>query len=138
ALQSPGAAATGGFDDLDPDAFDVPLHRGVHTAIVAAGGAGAGVGNEAAWVADVIDGVPTDVASFVRELSVAEVPVNADRLDAYVRGIVTELRRMGLTRRISALKGRIRATPASDPESSALWSEVYALEEARHRLVAVE
>ncbi|WP_454295168.1 DNA primase [Salana multivorans] len=137
-LQIPTAAAAAGFDDLDADAFDVPLHRAVHTAIVAAGGASAGSGAEAAWVRDIVDGVPTTVASFVRELSVAAIPQSESRLDSYVHGIVTQLQRMGLTRRISALKGQIRSKPPGDPGTSGLWSEVYALEEARHRLAAAD
>lgn len=133
ALQLPEHAAAAGFDTLAQDAFSAPVHQAVHLAIIAAGGVAGAANGAATWLGDVLEGVPDGVAPFVRELTVAPLPIDEDDAEGYARGVVTGLRRMGLTRQIAQLRAQLnRSGPADDARD--LLAKLNELESQRHRL----
>ncbi|WP_108717642.1 DNA primase [Miniimonas sp. S16] len=134
ALQAPTAAAGAGFDALAGDTFTLPVHRAVHDALRAAGGAAAGVDAPPRWLADVLEGAPEGIGAFVRELTVAPLPTTEDDVADYAAGVVLALRRLGITREIANLRGRAQAMEPSDPAQREAWTRIYQLEEERHRL----
>jgi DNA primase len=148
ALQFPAFAAPAGFDAVDPTVFQVPSHRSVHDAIRAAGGVAAparttvelgGTADahraaSARWVTEVLEGATETLAPLVREMTVAPIPAVESEMQSYTLGVVTALRRLGLTKRIGDLKSQALAMDSSDPGSGALWAQVYALEDERRRL----
>ncbi|GMA31001.1 DNA primase [Litorihabitans aurantiacus] len=148
ALQFPAFAAPAGFDALDAQTFQVPSHRAVHDALRAAGGVAAparttvelgGTADahraaSARWVTEVLEGATATLAPLVREMTVAPIPAVAGEMEGYTLGVVTALRRLGLTRRIGDLKSHALALDPGDPDSGAAWAQVYALEDERRRL----
>ncbi|PWD49513.1 DNA primase [Serinibacter arcticus] len=151
ALQLPGFAAPAGFDALDAQVFQVPSHRAVHDAIRAAGGvsiparttvelggtADAHRAASARWVTEVLEGATDALAPLVRQMTVAPIPAVETEMEGYTLGVVTALRRLGLTRQIGDLKSRALSLDATDPEAGPLWAQAYALEEERRRLAEV-
>ncbi|PFG19911.1 DNA primase [Serinibacter salmoneus] len=152
ALQFPAQSAAAGFDALDPLAFGTLTHRAIHDAIRAAGGVAAaspgpggpaqggsgqgGSGQSAtAWLTEVLAGLPEELGTLVREMTVATLPTEEANLDSYALGVIVGLRRLGLTRRIADLRARLnQSDPADDPR--ALLGELQTLEGERHRLAA--
>lgn len=133
ALQLPAAASAAGFDSLEPSNFRVSVHHAVYLAIVAAGGAAGADSAPTRWLADVVEGVPDDVAPFVRELTVTPLPTQEDEVEDYARGLVSSLRRMAYTQRIAEL--RMRLNRAEGDDARELLSELAELEAARHALL---
>lgn len=133
ALQLPAAASAAGFDSLTPSNFRVSVHHAVFLAIVAAGGAAGADSAPTRWLADVVEGVPDDVAPFVRELTVTPLPTQEDEAEDYARGLVSSLRRMAYTQRIAEL--RMRLNRAEGDDARELLSELAELEAARHALL---
>ncbi|ADG75061.1 DNA primase [Cellulomonas flavigena DSM 20109] len=132
------------FDDLPADACAAPAYRAVHEAVRAAGGIAVAVdiathGGEAAWVEAVIEAAAEPVRPLLTELSVAPLPEDRPTaLPAFVRGVVTRLVDVGLTRRVADVRGRLqRLGDDADPsEQRALLSELLDLEAQRRTLRA--
>ncbi|MFH5823476.1 DNA primase [Georgenia sp. AZ-5] len=151
-LQLPQHALAAGFDELAPDTFTVPSYRGVHDAIRAAGGTrayGAEVerftaergGGDAArhaaawWAEQVRENAVGPVAGVITELAVAPLPEDRpDALSGYARGVLVALIRMGLTREIADVKGRLQRTDPNDPGYAQIFAELMALENRRRSL----
>lgn len=150
-LQLPQHALGAGFDDLAPDTFTVPAYRGVHDAIRAAGGtraygerveqvAAAGGGDAARqaagwWAEEVRENAAGPVAGVLTELAVAPLPEDRpDALGGYAQGVLTALMRMGLTREIADVKGRLQRTDPGDPAYAATFGELMTLENRRRAL----
>lgn len=141
-LQLPGLVPPE-FDDLDPDGFSAPAYRAVHAAIRAAGGAAearrrvatggpaAGVG----WVEAVREEAAGPVEGLITRLAVAPLPEDRpDRLEGYVRGLVTALVEMEITRHIADLRGRLqRMDSVADPEGYRTLTVQLMTEENRRR-----
>lgn len=137
ALQFPVQSAAAGFDALDPVAFGTLTHRAIHDAIRAAGGVAAATPGQGAtaWLTEVLAGLPDDLGTLVREMTVATLPTEEANLDSYAHGVIVGLRRLGLTRRIADLRARLnQSDPADDPRE--LLGELQTLEGERHRLAA--
>ena len=148
ALQVPAFAAPAGFDALDSQVFQVPSHRAVHDAIRAAGGVsglartsaelgGSAEAHRAAsarWLAEVLEGATDALAPLVREMTLAPIPAVEAEMQGYTTGVVTALRKLGLTRRIGDLKAQAQTRDPADPVAADVWAQVYALEEERRRL----
>ncbi|UNX53519.1 DNA primase [Georgenia sp. TF02-10] len=151
-LQLPQHALGAGFDSLAPDTFTVPAYRGVHDAIRAAGGttaygqqverlAAQGSTGEAArraagwWAEQVRENAVGPVAGVLTELAVAPLPEDRpDALAGYARGVLAALLRMGLTRQIADVKGRLQRTEPTDPAYGDVFGELMALEAQRRSL----
>ena len=150
-LQLPQHALGAGFDDLAPDTFTVPAYRGVHDAIRAAGGtraygerveqlAAAGGGDAARqaagwWAEEVRENAAGPVAGVLTELAVAPLPEDRpDALGGYAQGVLTALMRMGLTREIADVKGRLQRTDPGDPAYAGTFGELMTLENRRRAL----
>ena len=151
-LQLPQHALGAGFDGLAPDTFTVPSFRGVHDAIRAAGGttaygqrveqlAAERSGGDAAqhaaawWAEQVRENAVGPVAGVITELAVAPLP--EDRLDAlagYAQGVLVALIRMGLTREIADVKGRLQRTDPGDPSYAQIFADLMVLENRRRSL----
>ena len=133
------------FDSLGADAFAVPAFRAVHEAIRAAGGvaaARAAAGGDAAavaWVERVSDEAGAAVRPLITELAVMPLPEDRPTaVETYVRGVVTALIDMGVTREIAAARGRLQRMDAErDAEAyGAAFAELIALEGRRRALRA--
>ncbi|EYR63475.1 DNA primase [Actinotalea ferrariae CF5-4] len=137
-LQQPAAVDAAAVDDLAPDAFTVPAFRAVHEAIRAAGGlTSAAGGSPAAWVERVHEEAALPVQPLVLELAVTPLPEDRpDAVDGYVRGVVTALVDLGITRRIADLRGRLqRMDPQGEAEAyQAAFADLIALESQRRAL----
>ena len=149
-LQLPGLASLAQMDELPSQTFTVPVHRRVHEAIRAAGGAASydkrvaelsanGVPLEKAeeaaagwYVERVIENADDVVGRAVAQLAVETLPESRpDRVERYVWGIAVALIRQGITRQIGDLRSRLQRTPPDDPQYSALFSRLIELEEQR-------
>ena len=149
-LQLPGLASLAQMDELPSQTFTVPVHRRVHEAIRAAGGAASydkrvaelsanGVPLEKAeeaaagwYVERVIENAEDVVGRAVAQLAVETLPESRpDRVERYVWGIAVSLIRQGITRQIGDLRSRLQRTPPDDPQYSALFSRLIELEEQR-------
>ena len=151
-LQLPQHALEAGFDDLDADTFVVPAHRAVHDVIRASGGVAAfgqilakaestGAGTAAvpqaaaAWAEQVREGAEGPVATLVTELAVAPLPQDrADELGGYAHGVLNALLRMGLTRQVAEVKGRLQRMDPTDASYNDAFGELVRLEERRRLL----
>jgi DNA primase len=138
AIQLPGEAARGRFDDLPEDAFTVPAHRAVHDAIRAAGGT-ASLGDvesrPARWADAVRDAAAEAVGGLVTELAVTPLPEDRPTaIGAYAHGILAAFHEMGLTRQIARERGRLERTDPADPAYRNLFEGLVALEERRRGL----
>jgi DNA primase len=134
ALQAPQLAGSW-VDALETPAFRSPAYIAVHTAIVAAGGAAAGL-SDRAWLDAVLAACPDDaVRSVVHELAVDPLPI--DVVDArYAQSVLARLLEIDASRRIVDLKARLeRIEPSTDPDSyQSLFADVLALEAYRRGL----
>lgn len=137
-LQQPAAVDAAAVDDLPVDAFTVPAFRAVHEAIRAAGGLGSAAGESpAAWVERVREEAGLPVQPLVLELAVTPLPEDRpDAVDGYVRGVVTALVDLGMTRQIADLRGRLqRMDPQREAEAyQAAFADLIALEGSRRAL----
>lgn len=150
-LQLPQHALGAGFDGLAPDTFTVPSYRGVHDAIRAAGGTTSygqmverlaaergrdAAGHAAAWWAEQVrENAEGPVAGVVTELAVAPLPEDRpDALAGYARGVLVALIRMGLTRQIGDVKGRLQRADPADPGYGQIFADLMALETQRRSL----
>ena len=137
-LQLPWYALPAQMDDLPSQTFTVPIHRRVHDAIRAAGGASAyarhyeqlvadgrehdrAVEESARWYLDAVAEAGDDaVARAVGQLAVEDLPeTRPDRMEHYVWGIAVSLIRQGITRQIGDLHSELQRTASS---SHASWS----------------
>jgi DNA primase len=134
ALQVPQLAGSW-VDALETPAFRSPAYIAVHTAIVAAGGAAAGL-TDRAWLDAVLTACPDDaVRAVVHELAVDPLPI--DEADTrYAQSVLARLLEIDASRRITDVKARLqRVEPASDPDTyQALFADVLALESYRRGL----
>jgi DNA primase len=133
---APGAAGAGTWvDALETEGFRSPAYIAVHRAIVAAGGAAAGL-EDRAWLDAVLAACPDDaVRAVVHELAVEPSPI--DEMDTrYAQSVVARLLEIDASRRITDLKARLqRIEPASEPDTyQALFADVLALEQYRRGL----
>ena len=151
-LQLPQHALEAGFDDLGADTFVVPAHRAVHDVIRAAGGlarfgelaeqlSASGAGTSAverataAWAEQVREAAEGPVGVLVTELAVAPLPQDrAEELGGYARGVLTALLRMGMTRQVAEVKGRLQRMDPNDPAYSEAFAELVRLEQRRRLL----
>src|SRR5450830_1441912 len=138
-LQHPGMVDAAVFDALPAEAFSVPALRAVHEAIRAAGGAGAvaEAGGENAWLERVREEAAGPVGGLVTELAVTPLPEDRpDALEDYVRGVVSGLVDLGLTRQVADARGRLqRMDPEKDADAyQAAFAELVALEGTRRAL----
>ncbi|MGE0819313.1 MAG: DNA primase [Candidatus Nanopelagicales bacterium] len=134
ALQAPQLAGTW-LDAVETEAFRAPAYIAVHQAVVAAGGAAAGL-EDRAWLDAVLAACPDDsVRAVVHELAVEPSPV--DEIDArYAQSVVARLLEIDASRRITDLKARLqRIEPSAEPDTyQALFADVLALEQYRRGL----
>ena len=138
-LQHPGMVDAAVFDALPAEAFSVPALRAVHEAIRAAGGAGAvaEAGGENAWLELVREEAACPVGVLVTELAVTPLPEDRpDALEDYVRGVVSGLVDLGLTRQVADARGRLqRMDHEKDADAyQAAFAELVALEGTRRAL----
>jgi len=134
ALQVPQVAGSW-VDALETEAFRSPAYAEVHRAIVAAGGAAAGL-SDRAWLDAVLAACPDDaVRAVVHELAVDPLPTDeADQ--RYAQSVTARLLEIDANRRIADLKARLqRVEPANDPDAyQSLFADVLALESYRRGL----
>jgi DNA primase len=133
-LQVPQVAGSWA-DALETPAFRSPAYIAAHEAVVAAGGAAAGL-TDREWLDAVLAACPDDaVRAVVHELAVDPLPT--DEADArYAQSVIARLLEIDAARRIADLKARLqRVEPASDPDTyQALFADVLALESYRRGL----
>jgi DNA primase len=134
ALQVPQVAGSW-VDALETEAFRSPAYAAVHRAVVAAGGAAAGL-SDRAWLDAVLAACPDDaVRAVVHELAVDPLPTDeADQ--RYAQSVIARLLEIDANRRIADLKARLqRVEPANDPDAyQSLFADVLALESYRRGL----
>ncbi|HLS62424.1 MAG TPA: DNA primase [Ruania sp.] len=151
-LQLPQHALEAGFDDLGADTFVVPAHRAVHDVIRAAGGlarfgelaeqlSATGAGSSAVeratatWAEQVREAADGPVSTLITELAVAPLPQDRpEELGGYARGVLIALLRMGMTRQVADVKGRLQRMDPEDPAYGEAFTELVRLEERRRLL----
>lgn len=149
-LQLPWHALRAQMDELPPQTFTVPIHRRVHEAIRAAGGAALygylaqelmsrGTDEELAsteaarrYISRVIEQSDEVVAGAVTQLSVEALPeTRPDRMERYVWGIAVSLIRQGITRQIGDVRSELQRTSPNDSRYAGLFARLMELEEQR-------
>jgi DNA primase len=134
ALQIPQLAGSW-VDALETDAFRSPAYVAVHQAVVAAGGAAAGL-SDRAWLDAVLAACPDDaVRAVVHELAVDALTTDTPD-QRYAQSVTARLLEIDASRRITDVKSRLqRVDPSSDPDTyQALFADVLALESYRRGL----
>jgi DNA primase len=96
-----------GFDELGGDVFQVPELRAVHDAIRAAGGVSAAADSASTWVGQVRELAAPPVAGVVTALAVEALPLREGGEADYVKGVVTGLLQLGITRRLGELQSQL-------------------------------
>lgn len=135
-LQLPQIAVEMGFDELDGDAFLVPMHRAVHDVIRAAGGAaGAAETTTGHWIESLRESANEQVAGAISGLAVAPIPATGDDAAArYAVGVMIAMLKMSIARRIAEVRGQMaRAEPGTD-EYNELFAQLVQLETSRREL----
>jgi DNA primase len=117
-LQFPSLLDPAGFDSIAPESFSAPAHRGVHDAIVAAGGIEAASG-PGRWADRVSEAAALTVRPMVNELAVAQVPARVDPLTGlpdrrYVDELLVRIQEVALTRQIADAISAMRRVPPED------------------------
>ncbi|MDO4888356.1 MAG: DNA primase [Actinomycetaceae bacterium] len=149
-LQLPWYALHYRMDELPSQTFSVPTHRAVHEAIRAAGGAAvyghryaeladSGLDRDrasrdaAGWYVERVHEAADDVvARAVAQLAVESLPeTRGDRLQNYVRSVVSSLIRQGITRQIAELRSELQRTSPDDPSYGELFADLMDLETQR-------
>lgn len=149
-LQVPWYAGPAQMDELPPQTFTVPIHRRIHDAIRAAGGAAAyqarfealvqsGAPEETAeteaatwYVEHVIEAADPVVAGAVSQLAVEELPeTRPERMERYVWSIAVSLIRQGITRQIADVRSELKRTSAEPTRQEQLFERLMELEAQR-------
>ncbi|WP_230198305.1 DNA primase [Flaviflexus massiliensis] len=147
-LQMPNYARAAGVDDLPAETFVVPVHRSIHDAIRAAGGvaayavkeeelAGRGVPDAASkasnWFVDEVSSqAEPEVVAAISQISVAPLPQrDPEGLWTYARGIILSLLRLGVTRQIGEIRGRLQRTDPEHDDYEALFARLMQLEQQK-------
>jgi DNA primase len=135
ALQMPAVAGPQ-FDALPDEAFLLPAHQKLRTAIAAAGGTAAAVSGPA-WTS-AVETQLTDEAlrNGVHALAVEPLHAGTDSQDRYADAVLARLQEILAARQVAALKGRLqRINPIEQPEEHArLFGELISLESYRRTL----
>lgn len=152
-LQRPLDMVGSGFEQLTSDAYTVPLHRGVHEAIQAAGGleryldflaaaeAELSVGDESVnlagrrWLEAIKEESDPVVAEAITQLAVGELPQD-EKTSArdFAIGAMHALVRIGLTRSIADLRAKLQRLEPDDPTYREVFEKLLATEEQRRVL----
>lgn len=147
-LQLPHFAGAAGVDDLPAETFVVPIHRSIHDAMRAAGGVAAytekvgelqarGVDDPPstanAWFIDAVSQhAEPEVAAAISQIAVAPIPqTDPNGLWNYARGIILSLLRLGVTRQIGEIRGRLQRTSPDDDDYVALFTRLIQLEQQK-------
>lgn len=147
-LQMPNYAGAAGVDDLPAETYVVPVHRSIHDAIRAAGGVAAysrkaeefaarGIddpqGRANAWFIDeVTSQAGPEVAAAISQIAVAPLPQSdPEGMWGYARGIILSLLRLGVTRQIGEIRGRLQRTNPEDEDYVALFTRLIQLEQQK-------
>ena len=130
ALQVPALA--GPFYDALPDAaYTHPAYRALHTAVLAAGGASAGLSGPS-FVDAVAQRCPQQtLRSLVTELSVESLQARSEADQRYVASVLARLQQSMVATQIAELKSKLqRMSPLDDAdEYRALFGDLVAMEE---------
>ena len=135
ALQLPGIAGPQ-FDSLPPEAFLVPAHRQLATAIGQAGGSGAGLSGPA-WTERVGEYLPDDATRSAATALAVESLHAADADQArYADAVLARLQEIVAGRAVAELKGKLqRVNPLENAaEYDRLFGELISLESHRRTL----
>jgi DNA primase len=134
ALQMPAIAGPQ-FDALAADAFLLPAHRELRTAIAAAGGTAAAVSGPA-WTSTVEQHLDSALRSGMHALAVEPLHAGAFSQDRYADAMLARLQEMVTARQIGTLKSKLqRINPLENPDEHArLFGELISLESHRRTL----
>lgn len=135
ALQVPALAGPL-YDSLPDEAFTEPAYAGLHGAILAAGGTGAGLSGTA-LVDAVAQQCQTQVSrSLLTQLAVEKLELKAVDDPRYVHAVIFRLQERLVSRQIADIKSKVqRMSPVEDPEEyNALFGDLVALEGYRKAL----
>ena len=118
ALQFPGLLDPAVFESIDNSSFSAPAHRGVHDAIVTAGGIAA-ANQPGQWADRVSQAATITVRPLISELAVAPVPARVDPLTGlperrYVDELLVRIKEVTLTRQIDDAISAMRRVPPED------------------------
>ncbi|KNC18171.1 DNA primase [Arthrobacter sp. RIT-PI-e] len=133
-LQQPTMLTRPQWESFSTSRFSTPVYEALHTAVLAAGAAGAELSR---WVESVREGVPDVLRPLVSELAVRPLPAkDADAMVSYCRDILNRLTELRITQQKAEKLGQLqRMDPASDPELyTALQRDPMGLEMQRREL----
>ncbi|HEY7857677.1 MAG TPA: DNA primase [Candidatus Nanopelagicales bacterium] len=132
ALQVPQLAASW-VDAMEPAGFTAPAYRAGFEAVVAAGGAAAGL-TDRAWVEAVLAAAADDgVRRVVLELSVDPLPKETPD-ERYAASVVARLLEVEAARRVTDVKARLAQAAPTDPTYAQLFADLLSLEAYRRDL----
>ncbi|MEJ5928922.1 DNA primase [Corynebacterium sp. H128] len=136
ALQYP-AYAGDYFDGLSESSFRNEAYREINAAIVAAGGAAAGLELGREWLPTVGEHLDLLLRSLLTELAVEPINVEEEQLEAYTDSVLSRLQEVRVGNQIAQLKGQLqRMRPSDDEEAyNSLFADLLALEQARKELL---
>lgn len=117
-LQFPSLLDPAAFDSIAPESFSAQAHRGVHDAIMAAGGVEA-ASQPGRWADRVSEAAALNVRPMVNELAVAQVPARVDVLTGlperrYIDELLVRIQEVALTRQIADAISAMRRVPPED------------------------
>lgn len=136
ALQEPAVAGPE-YDALSAEAFTHPAYRAVHCAVVAAGGASAGLAGPALLDAASEQSSDPTARSLLSELSVETLQTKDGESVRYVSSVLAAVQKGLVGRQISEIKSKLqRMSPMDDEdEYRALFGDLVALEQYHKGLV---
>ena len=132
AVQLPAVAGPE-FEALGPEAFLVPAHREVRSAIAAAGGTSAAVTGPA-WAESITAHLEDErIKRGVHALAVEPLRAGADDVERYAGAVLARMHEVVAARQIASLKSKLqRINPQEQPDEHArLFGELIALESYR-------
>jgi DNA primase len=125
-LQAPAMAGPA-WDELPREAFTDEAYAQVHAAVLAAGGATAGIAGSV-WVETVTAACPH--RSLVTELAVEPLPVEPIDTERYIASVLARLRAVVVGQQVAEIRSRLqRLSPLGDTDSfHQLFGDLLALE----------
>jgi len=135
ALQQPAVAGPE-YDALPAEAFTHPTYRAVHSAVVAAGGASAGLTGPALLDAAAENTKDSTARSLLSELAVETLQTKDGDTVRYVSSVLAAVQKGLVGRQISDIKSKLqRMSPVDDDEYRTLFGDLVALEQYHKGLV---
>jgi DNA primase len=129
-LQHPTVPGDAQFDDACASVLSQPALDSIRSVI----GANRGTKADPSWLQTLLADAPAELAPLITQLAVAPLPEESpERIEVYVRGVVSSLVERDLIRQKNDLVSRLQRLGSSDPEQARVISQELIVLEAKRR-----